>query len=278
MQILFQVLIALARPCPKVEITTEASVQDDALDEISGIASYDGKLYVHNDSGDKANIYVMDFSGQLQDTLSLNGVRARDWEDMSISLWNNQTTIFVGDIGDNLEHHKAVFVHAVRINAESPVEAKTWKVSYGDHGPQDAEGLAIDPVDGRLYVLSKGRTGTVNLFRTDPLSQETDQLMLALVAQFPISDRRKPLPAFLTTALDISPNGSQIIMRNYHKAFLWSRETGQEWADVLATPPCQIRMPRQPQGESLAFQSENELVTVSERRHQPLYHIHLLRH
>ncbi|MEC8379955.1 MAG: hypothetical protein VXZ96_06525, partial [Myxococcota bacterium] len=81
MQILFQVLIALAGPCPKVEITTEASVQDDALDEISGIASYDGKLYVHNDSGDKANIYVMDFSGQLQDTLSLNGVRARDWED-----------------------------------------------------------------------------------------------------------------------------------------------------------------------------------------------------
>lgn len=277
MQLLFQVLLALGGPCPKLKMTSTAAVQDGKLDEISGIASHLDQIYVHNDSGDQANIYAMHVTGQLNKTLTLEDVRARDWEDMSISEWNDQATIFVGDIGDNLSQHKAIFIHALPVDASPPFKAKTWKLSYGNHGPQDAEGLAVDPVDGRLYLLSKGRSGTINLFQTDPLSHEVEQYSLSLVAQFPLSDRRKPLPAFLATALDISPNGSQLIMRNYHKAFLWSRSPGQEWAEVLASPPCQIRLPRQPQGESLAFRTEDELITISERRFQPIYHIQLIR-
>ena len=277
MQILFQLSLALATPCPKSSIHSNSSVQDENLHEISGVAQHQDRIFVHNDSGDDANIYVMNVMGQHLETKTLEGVRARDWEDLSIALWNGEPTLFVGDIGDNQEQYKAVFIHALPVNSSPPFHATTWKLNYGEYGSQDAEGLAFDPTNGRLYLLSKGRSGTINLFQSDVLSSTISEPSLTLIAQFPLSDRRKPLPAFLATGLDISPSGQQLIMRNYMKAFLW-RKTGTEtWAETLAKPPCPIRLPKQPQGESIAFTSEDELMTISERSHQPIYYIRLMR-
>src|SRR6476661_3714100 len=73
--------------------------------EISGLcAARTAKdfFWVNNDSGDKNRIYGMTKNGQLAVTVTLNGVPARDYEDISCAPGpNGEPYVYVADFGDN---------------------------------------------------------------------------------------------------------------------------------------------------------------------------------
>ena len=70
----------------------------NTVKEISGIISFDGKLYGHNDSGGQPAIYQMDtISGAITKTITLQGATNVDWEDIT----QDDSYLYIGDIGNN---------------------------------------------------------------------------------------------------------------------------------------------------------------------------------
>lgn len=124
-------------------------------------------LWVHNDSGDQARVYALSLSGELIATLTLAGVSARDFEDMSIGRCAEGTCIYVGDIGDNARSRSSIEIHRFRLpevlSGDASVEVETIRRAYPD-GPRDAEALVVDG-SGDVYVLSK-ESGEFGVYRT----------------------------------------------------------------------------------------------------------------
>lgn len=152
-----------------------------------------GFLWVHNDSGDKARIFLIDTLARLHATYYLEGVEARDWEEIAYMQIGGSNYLIIGDIGDNRAVRSSVSIHIIpepRLAAAaspaaaslsattSPVSAaasptvaavlgeapqtdtiraahiRTFALQYED-GPRDAEALFYDRQDELLYVISK---------------------------------------------------------------------------------------------------------------------------
>lgn len=69
------------------------------ISEASGLV-YAGpdSLWWHNDSGDRPNLYLTDDQGNLLRQVTIPGIEAIDWEDLTT---DRQGTLFVGDFGNN---------------------------------------------------------------------------------------------------------------------------------------------------------------------------------
>src|SRR5688572_4076528 len=93
---------------------TQGELDTKELKEASGLAVSVGNpdlLWVHNDGGDKARIFVMDKHAHYLSTVWLAEVKHRDWEDMAVGPGPvaGKNYIYVGDIGDNDAKHKYKF-------------------------------------------------------------------------------------------------------------------------------------------------------------------------
>ena len=164
------------------EAQSRGAIQNTELNEASGlIASINnpGLLWSHNDSGDKARIFLMDDSAKNKAVYYLEGIKAKDWEEIA-SLQKDQNYLLIGDIGDNKGVRPYVSIHLIRepiyregvfytdtIPAE---EIATFNLRYED-GPRDAEAFFYDEMDQKLYVISK-RELEVGLYETNlPLEE-----------------------------------------------------------------------------------------------------------
>jgi len=231
------------------------SVQAE-INEASGIVAsrkYPGLLWTHNDSGDKPRLFLIKPDGDLVATVYLEDVFNRDWED--IAAYNdkaeNKYFLFVGDIGDN----RAIYDYKYIYRIEEPTIdiSKTEQLifvkdvekivyQYAD-GSRDAETLLFDPIDKNLYLISK-REKQVGLYLFTPGFNWGDTLYIEKIATLPLS---------YAVAGDVSPDGKEIIIKNYDQIFYWRRAANESLADVLAKEPLGLPYKKEKQGESLAW-------------------------
>lgn len=73
------------RSCDKKYSLDNSIIIDIPLREASGLAidSRNNLLYLHEDSNNKNNIYVLDNSGKLKNLINLKGFKNNDWEDIT---------------------------------------------------------------------------------------------------------------------------------------------------------------------------------------------------
>ncbi len=238
------------------------------IDEASGLAasiSNPGMLWTHNDSGDKARIFLIDSVGRHRLTVSLEGIKHRDWEDIAVGPGpdSTKTYVYIGEIGDNNAKHKYKYIYRM----EEPVMPKkkmsltvqaidSIKFSLPD-GKRDAESLMIDPHTRDLYIFSK-RESAVNLYRL-PFPQSTTEKM---VAEKTLSE----LPFTKIVAADWSPDGKEILIKNYLQVYYWRRENNEPVEELLLQKPFILPYDEEPQGESIAFHRKGKgYYTVSEQ-------------
>ncbi|MEC7984585.1 MAG: hypothetical protein VX278_05445 [Myxococcota bacterium] len=202
--------------CPVLDITKSGVLSDPDLNEISGIQVYKEHLWVHNDSGDRPRVFLLSTNGERERIVNIPSAKAKDWED--ITLLREPTIFFLGDVGDNLERRSEVEVYLYNPSSN---QTQTMTLQY-ETGPKDVEALAIDPVHKDLYLMSKGRGGVVHLFQKK-FPHVKGAYRLESVHSFPIPSQ-DGLNPFRITAMDISPKGDRIAVRNYFQLFLWSRE------------------------------------------------------
>ncbi len=252
---------------PPTVALREGEIRDPGLNEISGIVAsrhHAGVLWMHNDSGDGATLYAVNTEGELLSRHDLFGVVAFDWEDIGIGPGpvSGVDYLYAGDIGDNLLFRSEVVAYRVpepEVGRDTAIfQLETISLVYPTPG-QDAEALAVDPLTGDLFVVTKTTAERPGVYRApaERLGGE-GSIALELVATL-------ALPAGgEVTAADFSPNGDRFALRSYRHVWIWDR-TSEDMAETLAAVPCAAASPEERQGEALAFSADGrDMFTVSE--------------
>lgn len=258
------------------EAVSKGIVKDSKIREASGlIASVNnpGMLWTHNDSGNTADIFLIDDKGNIGCTVHLAGIKNRDWEDITLGAGPEagKQYIYIGEIGDN----KAVYTEKILYRIEEPkitngvsdttitdVSKIEFKLS---DGPRDTEALMIDPVSGNFYIFSK-RESRINLYKLPNTRSAAGVLTAERVVE--------ELPFTLIVAADISEDGSEILIKNYDNIFYWQRLPGESIEETIIKTPETLPYSPEPQGESIAFSRNGDgYYTISERKKKMEQHL-----
>jgi len=255
-----------------------------SVTEASGVAASRrnaGVLWVHNDSGGKAEIYGVGTNGTHRGTYVLQGAAARDWEDIAIGPGPAADTryVYVADIGDNGTSRNDYRLYRVPepaadgglIVAVTLDGVEAIEIDYPD-GSHNAEAMFVDPWTADVYIVTKRGSGESRVFRAAAPLKTSGSNVMELVTTLRFGSDALP-GGTEATAADMSPAGDAIAIRTYDSAFLWRRTPGMTVAEALATAPCPIPVTDQGMGEALGFAADGQgYYTVPEGRMVGIYH------
>lgn len=274
--------ICLPTAADPVKVTT---IRDGDLDECSGIAaSYlnTGCLWMHNDSGDKPDFFLVSLEdGRTRAVVRLKGAKNYDWEDMCSFIIDGKPWLMVGDVGDNARRRGKGKADPCRLyllkepeikrsddeeKLEHPVHAKI-EFSYED-GRFDCEGVAVDPERREILLLTKSLSGQCGLYSI-PLDLNSGRQSKTA--------RRIASPFIpLVTALDVSPDSRLLFVGTMFNGILVPRSGNESWADAFKRAGTMIAMPPRRQGESACFDRRRNWIYVnSEFKEQPLWRVNI---
>lgn len=226
--------------------------------EASGIIAsqrYPGHYWLHNDSGNEAELFLIDSTGNAVIVLRIDGARNRDWEDIS----RRGDTLLIAEMGDNEARWDTAYVYAVveptRTSDATARVVATYPFRYPD-GPRDAETLLVDPLSGDWFIVTK-RENQSRLYRY-PAPQRAG--VLVTLERTPVN-----FPFRLAVGGDVSPDGREILIKTYDAVYLWERLPREPLDVVLARPALQQPYTVERQGEAIGFSLDaSAYVTTSE--------------
>jgi hypothetical protein len=253
-----------------VDAVRTGAFQNPAIRESSGVArsrAMPGMLFTINDSGNDPVVFAFDTSGRDMGQWRVPGAGNRDWEAMAIGPCPGGSCLYLGDLGDNAERQPSVTVYRVREPARRNVfrgateatalDLDSLLVRYPD-GPHDAEAMWVDPA-GALYVVTKGRNGTIQLFRLPGEGFGNGRPAMAeLVEIVPISPDRR-FGRWVTDAA-LAPDGRRVAIRTYTELYLFPLLP----LGHLGTPVVCNVAGLEPQGEGVEWLDSTRLVLTSE--------------
>jgi hypothetical protein len=236
------------------------------LSELSGLVASranPGVLYAQSDSG-TAIVYAMSVTGNHLGTFTLSGVKAIDWEDISVGPGpSSGTYLYVGDIGDNAAREGGgtprtdIIVYrlpepsvtvSASVDSQSLTNWERLRFTYPD-GAHDAETIMVDPVTGDLLIVTKETSGASKVFRAAGTTPADTTTVLELQATLAIGTSGKDNA--LVTAGNISPSGDAIILRTCKAIWQWCRQS--DWPSTFGAAPSQLPDATEPHGEALTF-------------------------
>ncbi|HIN30305.1 TPA: hypothetical protein EYM82_15605 [Candidatus Poribacteria bacterium] len=248
-------------------------IEHEAIREASGIVASrrnSGVLWIHNDSDNPNCLYALDIKGRHLGIYYLEGIINRDWEDIAIGPGpkDDQDYLYLGDIGDNFSQYQLKYIYRFPepiIDLDQTPFDKTKTITnieqisfqYSD-GLHDAETLLVDPLTTELYIISKWGN-SVNVYLMPYPQSVTEVMILECVATLNIG---------LVVGGDISPCGSEILIKNYSDIYYFARNSDQSlWKafdlDSYVTVPYAYE--NEPQGEAVCWDaSSTGYYTVSE--------------
>lgn len=265
--------VGLART-PGYDSVPSASTGFVALQEASGAVpcSWDSTgIWVIEDGGTGPNLFLVHLqTGRVKAQLQLNvGWTNVDWEDLAH--WTDSTGqrwLGIAEIGDNNAVYPTRAIYALHEptgidtvsgagTSYTPVGTQTWIYVYAD-GPRDAESLFVDPVDGRLYVVSK--RDVRNRVYALPAEPSTGLDTAKAVAD---------LPLFMSTAADrrvLADGRAPLVIRSYGRLYYWEAEATETACAVLQRTPTELPYTDQEvQGEIIALLPDGSYVLLSEQ-------------
>lgn len=239
---------------------------DKKLEEISGLVASiknPGYFWAHNDSGNDADVFLINEKSKIVLTCKLTGILNRDWEDIAIGPGPEagKNYIYVADIGDNEAIYQIKYIYRF----EEPVFssqttlaiANVDRISFQLEGAKkDTETLLLDPMTKDLFVISK-REMPVYVYHLSYPQSTTDTLTARSVLSLPMKQ---------VVAGDISFDRKEIVVKNYNEIFYWKITPGEDLVKTMAQPPVTIPYKPEPQGEAIAWAHDGSgFYTVSEK-------------
>ena len=203
--------------------------RDGRITESSGLVAIGDLFATVNDSGDTARVFLVDRTGTTVGVSRWTGT-VRDVEALAPG---PDDTVWLGDIGDNLTSRTSVRLIRLPVGrGDRTHTGEAFELRYPD-GPRDAESLAVQPVTGRVVIVSK------ELFGGSAYSPAS------LRADGPVTMRRLA-SGLLPMATDAAflPDGRHVVVRNYTSAAVYRFPS---WEEVG-----RVRLPVQAQGEAIA--------------------------
>lgn len=242
-----------------------AEVTDKKLDEASGLAasnSNPGLLWTHNDSGNRAEVLLVDDKLNIRLTCTLANVINRDWEDISVGPGPEagKNYLYVADIGDNM----AIFPYKIIYRFEEPKFTEGTpqitvtnfdRIVFQLDVKKDTESLLIDPKTKNLYVVSK-REKPVYVYELKYPYSTVDTLTAEKIGSIPFGQ---------VVAGDFSADGTEVLMKNYNNVLYW-KLNNENLVSALKRNPAILPYEPEPQGESVTFARDGSgFYTISEK-------------
>jgi hypothetical protein len=240
-------------------------VTDKKLEEASGLAASannPGLLWTHNDSGNRAEVFLIDQNLNIKLTVRLDNVINRDWEDIAVGPGpeDGKSYLYVADIGDNM----AIFPYKIVYRFEEPkfkegssaiTVSKFDRIVFQLDLKKDTESLMINPANKNLYVVSK-REKPVYVYELKYPYSTTDTLTANKIGSIPFGQ---------VVAADFSADGKEVLMKNYNNVLYWQIGKGEDFAKAIKRNPAIVNYIEEPQGESVAFARDGSgFYTISE--------------
>jgi hypothetical protein len=261
------------------------TIHDRRITEASGIAASrrnPGLFYIHNDSGDAAQVFVIDRKGNVRATIRVLNAENRDWEDIALAPAKEPGAfdVCVADIGDNDARRSEVVIYhfaepelPAGKDARVDVKATAVRLRYED-GPRDAEAFCVHPTSGAGYLITKHIDGDAEVYKL-PAPWKSDEVntlkkiaSVALPAPVPIGRA--------ATAADIRPDGHRLAIRTYSAIWEWRLpgDSATDFDRIFREAPVLLPAPPERQGEALTYSHDGEaLLTVSEGREPTLWEL-----
>jgi hypothetical protein len=227
-------------------------------------------LYTHEDSGNWNEIYITNAKGEDLGKIVLDGIANRDWEDLASGPGpeNSKSYLYIGDIGDNNSVYPNVIIYRFAepdlTNCSSQtiihVTPDVLKFTYPT-GAVNAESLLLDPLTKDLYIMTKQVAHSMLFVAKYPQSTTSSTKLIQLAS----------LPFDLLTAADISPDGSEILVRNTGQIWYWKRQTKETVLNAMLRKPMDAPYYRnEHQGEAICFAADGTgFFAVSEIKKYP---------
>ena len=261
-------------------------VQDLRIDEASGMAcsiQNESMLWMHNDSGDRPRLFLVDQQGKTQCVVELKEMSAFDWEDMCSFELDGQAWLLVADVGDNAKKRglpstpganpvcRLLLIPEPKISPDqAEVRLSVSSIidfTYED-GVTDCESIAVDADARQILLVSKSLPHKCSLYSI-PLNTQSGYSTV-------VASRIMGLGIPLATGMDISANGLQMVITSPLNAVLIHRQKAETWGTACGRPGTPINLPPRKQGETICFsRSADHLWVNSEGTRQPLWRIHL---
>ena len=248
------------------------------INESSGVVPARNRAdvwFTHNDAGGTAELYAFDSAGTHLETHSVLGGGFRDWEDIATGPCpegvDADPCLYIGDVGDNGESREEVdiWVVAEPVEGEPADVVASWRLRYPVR-PHDCEAIVVHPCTGRVYLITKERSGEPTVFRVPETPTGPDRAVdLELVAALPITWFGD---SGLVTGADWSEGGDQLALRTYDGGWYWPTDPSAPDAH-WSTEPLPLPIDIEGQGESLAFHPEGGVLTTTERTPMRIVHL-----
>jgi len=236
----------------------------EEVHEASGLAlsrRSEGVLWTHGDAGEPVIVAVGE-DGQARGVTRVAGATVQNWEDIAAGPCPGGDCLYIADIGDNAANRGQITVYRVPEpdpGAASTSPAEALHASYPD-GSHDAEAMFLDSA-GRIYLVTKGETGPVGVYRFPPSPAPGATVRLEKVLALTETELRRPERI---TGASASPDGRSVALRTLKSVSIYplGSLTG---ADSLS-PPAEydVEAAGEPQGEGIALGTGGEVFLASE--------------
>jgi hypothetical protein len=168
--------------------------------------------------------------------------------------------LYVGDIGDNDAARQTITVYRVGEPAatSAPLRVETFNARYPD-GPRDAETLLVSG-EGRLYIVSKGSTSPIGLYRFPADLRAGTTVELERVGALQPGTRGKG--DWITDGA-VSADGTRVVLRMHDELLVHAAAAffAGRWDTAQAIPVTSVR---EAQGEGVAIDADGSFFLAGE--------------
>ena len=195
-----------------------------SINESSGLAYENNRLWTHNDSGDAPNLYQVDKStGAILATLNITNAENNDWEDIS----EDSLYFYVADIGNNRGSRRDLNILKVlkpTTLADTSYQASRINFSYADQNSfvlkkemHDFNAEALITVGDSLFIFTKNHLSQDTRSYSIPKNPNTYEISVS--SRFDTEG--------LITAADFDEENKVLILLGYnkymsgHAPFIW---------------------------------------------------------
>ena len=138
------------------QITFTSIKLDKDLVETSGLELYGENFITHNDSGDKANLYVFNPKGRLIKSVRFHDIKNKDWEDIAA----DDDHYYIADTGNNYANRKNLKIYILTkeliVKGEISVSYSAQK-DFTKRALNSFDAEALTVVGDSLVLFSKNR-------------------------------------------------------------------------------------------------------------------------
>jgi len=234
------------------------------LKESSGIVNLLGSdnFWMINDSGNTNELFEVSENGVLQQIITVENAKNKDWEDLAS---DGKDKIFIGDFGNNNNKRKDLKIYTVAISSikNGKVTAVKTKFHFEDQKkfPPKKKDRNFDVeafvcMNGYFYLFTKNRSSEFNgMTKLYKVPAQMGSHSAKLIGSFVSCMYSKKCAI---TAATISKNYKELVLLTHDKLFLFTNFKEDDFFNGLVS---EINLHHDSQKEAVCFKGNTIYIT-----------------